>query len=113
MKLLWQALRAATVDTLSVAVILLFLFGLPTLSFQSAVVPSHRHAVWTWLKYLHDGLQRNLTAVPESREGSRDCVEKRLEDGRATYRDTAAGSLSSPPRSSVPLASQTLVAMWR
>ena len=109
MKILWQALRAATVETLSVAVIVFLLFGVPTWSFQSAVVPSDRHAVWTWLKYLQGGLQRNLTAVPGSREGSRDYVEKRPDDGRATCRDTAAGSMNSPPWSSLPLALQAHV----
>lgn len=113
MKIVWQALRAATVDTLSIAVIVVTLFGLPMWGLQSAAVAPDRNGVWAWLKYLQDGLQRNRTAERSSGDEGGRYVEKQADGVRRSGEGTAGGSANAPPPWRVRPLSQTLLATWR
>jgi hypothetical protein len=66
MRLLWQAVRAATIETLAIVTIIWLLFGLPAYSYQWAVTSSSPgRTVWTWKPLIENGkVQPIVVAQP-------------------------------------------------
>jgi hypothetical protein len=91
MRMLWQAIRAALIETLGIATVLWLLFILPTWGLQPSAETSPRGgAAWAWLKSvgetLHNGIQAGDTQVPKRQA----YTEQTLDVHSRAYRQAAA-----------------------
>ena len=93
MRILWQALRAATIETLGVAFVVVLVFGLPTWSLHQAANPdTPADAVWIWLESFPQALQRQFATIrPDT--GREQYVEQRLSYYGQLYGDAAGEHL--------------------
>ncbi|MFV1965607.1 MAG: hypothetical protein ACC628_09315 [Pirellulaceae bacterium] len=89
MRILWQAIRAATIETLGVVLLIVALFGVPTwtLTENSSIVPQEK-SVRMWLESLRDG--RHAVAKPEV-EARQRYAEQRLSHYSRTFGRAASG----------------------
>jgi DNA segregation ATPase FtsK/SpoIIIE-like protein len=89
MRIFWQALRAATIETLGVALVVILVFGLPTWSLQQATqTNTSSDAVWDWFKALPHDLQRHFAADRPDNQRQQ-YVEQRLSHYGQLYGDAA------------------------
>jgi hypothetical protein len=89
MRIVLQALRAATIETLGVALVLCLLFGIPTWTLQQASGSASRATtVWTWLKSLPDELQ---SSVSQSGHQRREYTKEQLTHYGRMYGQAACG----------------------
>jgi hypothetical protein len=64
MRLVLQALRAATIETLGVAFVVFLLFGIPAWSLQQVAEPTVNSKLdWSWAKSLHQGFKDSVSAL--------------------------------------------------
>ena len=90
MKVLWQAIRAATIETLGVALVVVVLFGVPTWSLRGTGpdVPGS-DVVRGWLQSMRDGVQAGISALQPTGTARRHYVEERLDFYSQTYRQAS------------------------
>ena len=90
MRTFWRALRAATIETLGVVLVVILVFGLPTWSLQQAAdTPTNTAAIWNWLRELPQQVQQRLALMrPNTQQQT--YAEERLEYYSQLYRSAAA-----------------------
>lgn len=92
MRVLWQAIRAATVETLGVALVIVVLFGLPawTLTEQTSGF-SHTESFKTWIESLRDGFQNRAAVAKPEVEARQRYAERRLSHYSQSFGNAASG----------------------
>ena len=91
MRILWQALRATTIESLGILLVVWLLFGAPTWAFQWAVDPSVGNvAVSTWFGSLQESIARTLASTDADEDRIRYADEK-LDFYSQVYRHAATG----------------------
>jgi hypothetical protein len=91
MRVFWQAIRAATIETLGVAFIIVVLFGVPTwtLADHSRILPQ-RGNVGAWLEFVREKFQNRPAVAKPDIEARQRYAEQRLSHYSQSFQRAAS-----------------------